>query len=270
MEYDDCLICKRYVAARERDVVIRQLVLRLVDSKFYPKIFRSIRALPLCASCLLEIPFIENDICEYCGKRMDNPIHREPIIKATIYKLLCSDCLDNKNKLLQCNRSVIRYNSWAKETMAIYKYRGEERLATIFAVLLLACYYRYVSSMSFQLVTYVPLHQNREEERGFNQVELIAKHFSQYTNIPVIPLLIRSKETEKQSHQSNKQARLRSMKNTFSAYRDPENRIQRTMKPILLIDDIYTTGSTMQSCAEAIQAIPTFAFSQIVGLTVCR
>lgn len=270
MEHDDCLICKSYVAAKERDVVIRQLVLRLVHSKFYPKMFRGFRALPLCVNCLLEIPFLENDICEYCGKAMDAPIHQELTTYATKYKPFCRDCLDNKNKLLQCNRSMIRYNAWAKEVMATYKYRGEERFAAIFAVLLLGCYYRYLGAMSFQLITYVPLHRKREEERGFNQVELIANHFSKYTNIPVTPLLIRSKETEKQSHQTSKHARLLSMKDAFTAYPNPENRIQRTMKPILLLDDIYTTGSTLQACAEAIQGIPTFSFSPIVSLTVCR
>lgn len=307
---EDCLVCKRKVDSRERDVVIRQLVQRLVVSKFYPKLFRCLRELPVCVNCFLDVPFIEHDICEYCGRAMDAlndqiPINRaqstglqserlqcdriqtsrEPISQSqsiqsqsiltigshpTNHERICRDCLDHENKQLWFNRSIINYNPWAKEIMALYKYRGEERLSVFLAVLLLVCYYRYVSNLSFQCISYVPLHKKREEERGFNQVELIAKEMSKYLEIPVVPLLQRSKETEKQSQQTSKQARIHSMEDAFTAYPPKGIRIERTMKPIVLLDDIYTTGSTLQACATQIREIPQLSFSPVISLTVCR
>ncbi|MFM1651262.1 ComF family protein [Brevibacillus sp. B_LB10_24] len=181
---------------------------------------------------------------------------------------------------LTANRSVLRYDEQVKAVVATYKYRGDERLAELFAVLAGSCYYRYYSSIPFRLMTYVPLHDKRLAERGFNQVELIAKDLGRMVGLPVLPLLRRIKYTEKLSIQSGRDTRFASMQEAFAPLEDVSSLFHQRRSgwrgrkadcaKILLLDDIFTTGATVRSCATAIKAIPGFADAEVYSLTLCR
>ncbi|AFY62588.1 ComF family protein [Synechococcus sp. PCC 6312] len=92
------------------------------------------------------------------------------------------------------------------------------------------------------IVVPIPLHPDRLQERGFNQAELVAQSFCRYTNLPLAPHgLIRRQATEAM-HQLNDQQRAEMMKNAFAL----GSGIQRNQF-VLLLDDIYTSGSTIQA-----------------------
>lgn len=117
------------------------------------------------------------------------------------------------------------------------------------------------------LLVPVPVSAVRLAERGFNQAERLAGVLSVRRGIPQIPLLIRTQHTGKQSFKSRSE-RLADMKHVFAGNTEPEilsglvehlksiaARLQTRPLQIIIVDDIYTTGSTIRACAEALHRL---------------
>jgi len=111
------------------------------------------------------------------------------------------------------------------------------------------------------IIISVPLSQKRLRWRGFNQSEEIAKNLSTILEIPFLKNgLIKNKETSFQSKLSKKE-RENNLLNAFSCNKEIRN------KKILLVDDIYTTGSTIEECAKTLKK---FGANTIIGITIAR
>ncbi|MFC4777823.1 ComF family protein [Paenibacillus sp. GCM10023252] len=132
----------------------------------------------------------------------------------------------------------------------------------------------------FHAITYVPVSPYREEERGFNQAERLAARLSTASGVPLMNLLERSRHTEKQSFKSRSE-RIRDMRGLFKARQiDLEQWLSspssQPSEPnlsqlrILLIDDIYTTGSTVNACAEALHQAAGLVKLEVYSLTWAR
>ena len=107
----------------------------------------------------------------------------------------------------------------------------------------------------------IPLSQKRLKWRGFNQAEEIAKNLSVYLQIPLFNnILIKNKETSFQSRLS-KEEREKNLLNTFSCNKQVKD------KKILLVDDIYTTGSTMEECARTLKKAQV---REVIGITIAK
>ena len=107
----------------------------------------------------------------------------------------------------------------------------------------------------------VPLSQKRLRWRGFNQAEEIAKNLSTYLGIPLLnDTLIKNKNTVFQSKLSDKERR-ENLLDTFSCNEDMKD------KKVLLVDDVYTTGSTMKECAKTLKKVGT---KEIIGITIAK
>lgn len=241
----ECASCSRRIVPQAREPVIRSLARQLTSRTRYPVMYRLVSELALCAGCLERLPVIGEAICEQCGRELD---------KGRAARKLCQDCHKRTSEPLHSNRSLLRYNEWGKDLLSLYKYRGEERLAALFARFLLIVLYRYHGQASFDCLTTVPLHARRLEERGFNQVDLLARRLSAALQIPVRSLLARTKSTAKLSQQSGRTSREESMEGAFSWIGESAGTSMTGTRRILLLDDIYTTGSTMRSCARTIAA----------------
>tara|TARA_Y100000310_G_scaffold284055_1_gene306477 strand:+ start:997 stop:1638 length:642 start_codon:yes stop_codon:yes gene_type:complete len=124
--------------------------------------------------------------------------------------------------------------------------------------------YRNVPGLSFQLskillrsaehhvhsdvvLVPVPLHYRRLLDRGFNQADLLARNIAQATGLPVRRILWRTRDTGHQARRDRNE-RIHAMTNTFSVY--PYARVPHT---VVLIDDIATTGATLDACATALK-----------------
>ncbi len=259
----DCLSCHRPLQTPKRPETVRHLAQRLAPIRRFPVVFSLIDRLPLCCGCLLALPLIEGNICDGCGRRMDgSPNGRRR----------CPDCRQVATDVLNRNRSLLLYDTWSKAMMARFKYRGDERLAALFAGMLAIAYYRHYHAVSFHAATFVPLHDERLRERGFNQAELLAVRTGRLLRLPVTPLLSRVKQTGKLSQHSGRAARQATMSQAFAPLPEACARVRSPRLPvsILLMDDIFTTGSTLRAAAEALRQIPSLADSEICGLTLCR
>jgi len=230
----------------------------------YAHMYRLVDRLPLCSGCLEEMPVIGETICEQCGRSWEH--QGEPFLLES-GSLRCRDCRSLGESALGGNRGLLRYDDWGKDLLGLYKYRGDERLADFFGKLLTLAMYRYFRPGQFDYLVAVPLHPKRLNERGFNQMESIAGRLSRAIGVPAQNALIRTKETAKLSQQTGREVRIHSMKDAFAW----KGEAAHPKKPsrILLLDDIYTTGSTLRACAQAIHHVETVK-SYIWSLTIYR
>ena len=104
---------------------------------------------------------------------------------------------------------------------------------------------RFYNPQKFDYITYIPVHKTRLEERGFNQAHLLAERIADYFNLNLAELLIREQATVRQSKLS-KLARKENLKQQFKAI----NHTQIANSKLLLVDDIYTTGTTVNQAAK--------------------
>ncbi|GAB6991327.1 comF operon protein ComFC [Paenibacillus pini] len=236
--------------------------------------------LGICINCAEAIPWIVEARCRYCGRGIG-----------------CPDCIrpEAAGRSFVCNRSAVYYSAEMREWLALYKYRGHERYAALFIAMMNNAYDRMDWEMSSNIagrrlppksiyrnsywqpdaVTFVPVSQERLSERGFNQAEVLATGIALHKHMPSLPLLIRGENTAKQSFKSRQQ-RIDSMKHIFEMHPQAElmihsilrrkqaqklhaNKSQTELVRLLLVDDIYTTGSTIDACASVLHQ----SFSQM-------
>lgn len=244
----------------------------------------------ICSSCLALIPWLTPIKCRTCGRG-----------------ITCPDCGRRTDASFKANRSAVQYSGEMREWLAQYKYRGNQRLEHLlaqmmfpaFAAITKEAYSRTASPLPcpqpqsgtamlpsiWDAITYVPVSSERAEERGFNQAERFADILARQYHISVYDLLYRERHTEKQSFKSRSE-RIKDTRRLFQAKPERMALLQAAMncpreaggtvlhspsRPIrlLLIDDIYTTGSTIQACATALRqqaAIPL----EIYALTWAR
>jgi len=103
-----------------------------------------------------------------------------------------------------------------------------------------------VTHLDFDIITFIPLHWTRYASRGFNQAEIIAQALAEKTGRQVMPLIIRSKRTQYQARLSLQEREL-NVQNAFAL--NEKYRQFIAGKKILIVDDLFTTGSTIKSVA---------------------
>src|SRR6266566_5687444 len=106
----------------------------------------------------------------------------------------------------------------------------------------------------FDVIVPVPLHPARQRERGFNQASLLAELLSAETSIPVKPLLERTRYTTTQTALDRSER----MENLHNAFRLRKNADVRGLR-VLLVDDVLTTGSTLNECARILKRASAFS-----------
>jgi len=144
----------------------------------------------------------------------------------------------------------------------IYKYQFVEEAEKYFRILIKRFVLENLELFkSINLVVLVPLHKRRQAERGFNQAERIAKIIAEFIQVPVFSILNRQKNTLQQAKLS-KEERKTNVQNAFVCEKQGLN------GGILLVDDVFTTGSTLQECARAIKAESTNL--KVIGFTIAR
>lgn len=117
------------------------------------------------------------------------------------------------------------------------------------------------------IITYVPIWKKKEKERGFNQAELIAKKVAEITGSPVGPVLAKIKDNRSQVG-LNPQERIENVKGVFRLLTsDFKKLLKSEVNNILLVDDVYTTGATMQEC---IKVLKKGGAKNIWGFTLSR
>lgn len=201
----------------------------------------------LCGGCLRQIPWIVRTECPVCGRPER-----------------CGDCLRRRGRHFKRCRGAVRYDEEMKEWLSLYKYRGLEKLEPIMSAMLASAVEPLLQSNGgpFDAVTSVPLAEGRLEDRGFNQAERMAAGIARWYRMPYTRMLRRVRNTGKQSFMG-RQERMENMRGNFEALHPDgegaawppirEETFSTAPLRILLVDDIYTTGSTVNECAYALR-----------------
>lgn len=193
-----------------------------------------------CRACWSAIRPLAGPGCPRCGRPFfsstalrDSPTHR------------CSDCRRRRPSFTRA-WSLYAYGGVLREAICLYKYRGKVSLRDALAQLMLVSW---PDVQPVDVVTPVPLHPARLRERGFNQVLLLADGLGRRVGAPVsADTLVRSRETRPQAELTRSQ-RQRGLRRCFTVRR-PEAIVG---KRVLLIDDVFTTGTTVNECAKALR-----------------
>lgn len=191
----------------------------------------------LCRDCLERIPRVCPPVCQICGK---------PLRAVAGHRLSCADCAGGR--YFRTARAYGLYQGLLRDLIHRFKYRGETRLAGPLAGLMRKAWADSFPPDQPDMVLPVPLAPARMSERGFNQSALLADALSRDLGIRAAgDLLARRTETAQQSKQAGRN-RYHNMRGAFMAIRPAQLAGAR----ILLVDDVFTTGATVDSCARAL------------------
>lgn len=187
------------------------------------------------------LDFIYPNKCIFC----------EEIIPLGEEKDICKYCYMDINFIYgdnEPNLSVFYYDDITRFSIFRLKYNNKKQYAKIFAKLM----YNKISKIDtihYDYIIAVPMYLKKKKKRGYDQAEEIAKHLSNFTNIPIqTNNLIRTKNTLPQSKVSYEQRK----NNVKDVFKITNPHIIKN-KNILLIDDIYTTGNTINYCKKALK-----------------
>ena len=203
----------------------------------------------MCDKCRKGAPIITEPVCIKCGKHIGRKQER-----------LCDDCMV-KEHIFNKNIALLPYEGQSKTAMYRLKYGRNKTVAYGMGELALSQYEQYFRSLNLDAIIPIPLHRNREKERGYNQAYLIAKVIGDAINVPVVDdYLVRCEDTVPQK-QLNDEQRKNNVKNAFLIR---ENGVK--LVRIMLIDDIYTTGATLD---EASMVLRRRGVKEIHCFTIC-
>ena len=198
--------------------------------------------------------FLFNANCDICNKNKMNPI--------------CSDCLFHFGRLQESRLAVYKNKEYLKHFW-MYKYEGEIRdlilgykfneksyLYRVFAKLIMEDKKAMEFINSFDVITPVPIHRKRLNERGYNQCELIAKEVCRYNkSIVYVDKLLKKVEHNVPQSTMKGEDRRNNVRGVYELNKKYTEQYDLRNKKILIFDDVYTTGSTVDECARAINEI---------------
>ncbi|PKM85426.1 MAG: hypothetical protein CVU86_02130 [Firmicutes bacterium HGW-Firmicutes-11] len=192
----------------------------------------------LCNGCVRRLHWVGAEACGRCGKPL----------RAIGMGQLCNDCIDAVREF-QTGTTCTRYGFEERELIHRFKYQNKhyysEPLASLMYERLL------VEALTFDLVVPVPMHKTKERTRGYNQAALLSTALSKRSGHPVkTDLLLKSSNTVPFSQLSAEERRTVS----DGAYRVNQKWAHLLPgKAVLLIDDVFTTGSTANACSKALK-----------------
>ncbi len=188
----------------------------------------------ICTECLRKFKLITPPWCMQCGKKLSE--ERE----------YCRDCMSGKH-IYDRGRSLYEYDS-AVKSLYRFKYAGRREYADFYGEQAAEYLGEFIRAVKPDALVPVPLHRKRLAARGYNQAELFAREIGKRMGIPVrADLLVRVRNTVPLK-QLNPKERQNNLKKAFHI---PRNDVK--LKTILLVDDIYTTGSTMDEAARTLR-----------------
>lgn len=219
----------------------------------------------VCPDCFAKLPIQKHFYCYLCGKRSPNGE-------------TCPKC---KSKAGSKLTGLLVASDWnnllVRQIIYEYKYRFITELSSLLTQLLVVFLNQsgfFTQHLPLDINSYilipVPLHPRRLAWRGFNQAELLANGISNYLKIPVANNLIRRcHHTPPQMDITDKNERIKNVTNAFAL--NPNFKIgtgnQIKNKIIILVDDISTTGSTLNECAKALKPLKP---KEMWGLVLAR
>jgi ComF family protein len=191
-----------------------------------------------CPICEEKIRFITGDICPTCGTIFpDSPAKSH----------LCGNCLENE-PYFSCARAVFSYETIILDVIHQFKYGNNISVGAMLASFMADFSFPDVDFTDYSLIIPVPLHIKRLRQRGFNQSIILAHALAKKWQISVNFSLLRRKKFTLTQTGLHKAERKQNIKGAFEVS-DKKN---ISGKNVILVDDVYTTGATINECAKTL------------------
>lgn len=202
----------------------------------------------VCGGCAAKIQYIKPPTCRKCGKQLYDE-----------GKIYCSDCM-RREHVFDYGFALYDYQSMKKSVYRFkYGHRGE--YAQFYARDIYRNLRQEICAMDADAFIPVPLHRTRQDKRGYNQAELLARELSRLFGVPTrTDIVKRTKKTLPQK-QLNAISRQNNLKKAFNIGSDVVK-----LNKTIIIDDIYTTGSTLDAVASELKR---HGVGKIYFITLC-
>ena len=208
----------------------------------------------VCPPCKLKLTPIEEPRCKKCSK----PIESEE-------KEFCHDC-ETKNHHYSKGYAMWVYDSLMKKSIADFKFHGRREYSDFYVDEIIRRYGKEIKTIAPDVLVPIPIHKTKLMQRGYNQADILALGIGKKLNIAVLShLLQRDKKTLPQKLLNDKE-RLKNLEKAFTYSEEESSKISKPMDKVMLIDDIYTTGSTIEACTNILLQ---HGIKEVYFLSVC-
>lgn len=211
---------------------------------------------PVCSPCLERIPRLQDPLCTCCGRFFPSGV------PASIAQPLCQLCRRNTYAFDRA-RSFAIYEQETVKAITLLKYEAIAPLGRWFADRLFDLAASSASTRSVDAIVPVPLHPTREKERGFNQAELIAQPLARRLGKPCRSWLLLRTRPRPDKLRLTRKERWRIVRGAYSTREGSQVDNLR----VLLVDDVFTTGATLDACSRALKQA---GAAHVEALTVAR
>lgn len=179
----------------------------------------------LCGSCSEQLPFVSRDVCLICGQALPQ-----------------CEC-QNAHHAISGFTAPFYHEKAAKNGIYLLKFSGRTDGAVFFADQMLKMIQREFSDIVFDGVCFVPLSKKRLWQRGYNQSKILAKRISRALGLPLLEDLLEKTRENQIQHGLPREKRFENVRGVYTAAGYAEG------KTLLLVDDIKTTGATLEECS---------------------
>lgn len=205
----------------------------------------------LCQDCLSTMQPLIPPFCRDCGTPLRS------------FTECCDFCLHMPGALCRL-RSVNLYRGALRRAIHALKYHGQQRLADPLGLLLVRAFVSY--NLRADAIIPLPLHQHRQQQRGYNQAVLLARVCAAHLELPCLEhLVIRQRATREQVGLSVHE-RQQNVSGAFVLTPGAKTRLL-SYRRVVIIDDVSTTGATLQACSTPLYAV---GIQEICGLVLAR
>lgn len=189
----------------------------------------------ICPDCERQLHFLSEPTCQICGREILSEEEE-----------LCENCKRHRFLFVR-SLALLGYNDVAARSISRIKYTGAREFLDYYGRAAAVRCGAQIQRMAVDALVPVPVHASRRRKRGYNQAEVLAEVMGRELGIPVYSAaLLRNKKTAA-SKELNAAERLKNLMSAFYAGTIPVD-----LHRVLLVDDIFTTGATMEACTRVL------------------
>jgi competence protein ComFC len=234
------------------------------DCRICEELLTRASRIPICGECLASFMPVGEKVCEICGRPMlpvtssgTSPEEAKP---------LCPICREQPGQekriyAFDCARSYAVYEGTLVRAILLLKFERMEPLGVWFAERLAGVVK--AEGLDADVVVPVPLHRDRERERGYNQADLIARPLARRLKLPHRAVLLVRTRARPDKQVLSLEERWESVRGAFATR--PGTKVDNLR--VLLVDDVMTTGATLDACSRTLLDA---GAKSVIGLTVAR
>lgn len=196
------------------------------------------RSVRICPDCYDRLPFVSEPNCNICGRALSGET-----------ELICNNC---KRQKFSFERGLVllEYNEEIRKSVAAVKYKGRREYLEFYGEEAARRLGEEIRAMGIDGIVPVPIHYRRKNKRGYNQAEIFADVLGKSLDIGVYPKALRRKRNTRAMKELGAAERRRNLSHAIVPGSYPAK-----SRSLLLVDDIFTTGATMESCSRVLKAM---------------